>query len=61
MRMTTIEVTEELRDRVGEHAVRGGIGHVAVHAEALGLLDRTEFFDRLRNNIARHPEIPSER
>ena len=61
MSITTIKVTTDLRERVRQHARRGGLSQADVLQRALDLLDRDVFFQQLRSDVAAHPESESER
>lgn len=60
MSTTTIKVPRELRDRVQKHAARQGVTQATVLSEALDLLDRRAFFDRLRADVEAAPETLTE-
>lgn len=44
-----------------QHAARLGVTQAAVLSEALDLLDRRAFFDRLRADVEHAPETSAER
>lgn len=58
---TTIKLSMELRDRVQQHARRENVSQASVIEHALDLLDREEFFARLRRDVAAEPENSAER
>ncbi len=57
---TTIKVPPHLRDRVQRHARREHVSQADVLARALDALDRSEFFEQLRRQVAAEPETEQE-
>lgn len=53
---TTITVPAQLRERVQQHAQRAQVSQASVLEHALDLLEREEFFTRLRRDVTERPE-----